>query len=529
MTDPVPRHGAGGTAGPDPVAAGARTQPWASDDLNPPDGTAWDLLVVGAGTGGIVAAKTAAGLGASVLLADTTRPGGDCLWTGCVPSKALLAAAHAAADARAAGRFGVHVDGVRVDFGEVMTHVGSVISHVEPDDSPAALRAAGVRVAHAHARFSGSDSAMIARVDGPVGDGGVGASGRAVAVEIRFRHAVIATGSHPLIPPIPGLADADPLTSDTVWGLTDLPRRLLVLGGGAIGCELGQAFARLGARVTLVEGEPNLLPREDPYAAGLLLAALTEDGVSVSNGARVASVEAAADGFLARTEHGSTIPFDRVLVAVGRIPVTGGLGLDVAGVDTDPRGYVRVDAHLRTGNPQIYAAGDVTGHPQFTHVAGVHGSVAATNAVLGLRRRADTTAIPRVTFTQPEVASVGMAPDQATRRGFTVHTVHHDELDRARAEDAYRGVTRLVLDRRGRLLGATIVSPRAGESLAELVLAVKRGLRARDLAAVIHAYPTYADGPWKAAIADVEQRLSRRRTRVVIRALAARKRRAADR
>lgn len=516
MIDPAHGQGANTSTGTG-TAGGARSVPWISDALSAPDGAAWDLLVVGAGTAGIVAAKTAAGFGSAVLLVDTTRPGGDCLWTGCVPSKALLAAAHAAADARTAARFGVQVDGVRVDFGEVMTHVRSAIEHVEPDDSPDTLRAAGVRVAHAQARFTGPDRAAVIAVTAAAGG---------EAVEVRFRHAVIATGSHPLIPPIPGLHDADPLTSDSIWSLTELPARLLVLGGGAIGCELGQAFARLGSQVTIVEGEPNLLPREDSYASGLLLAALAADRISIGNGARLESVEPVENGFLARFEHGSTVPFDRVLVAVGRSPVTDRLGLDQACVVTDQRGFVRVDGQLRTSNPRIYAAGDVTGHPQFTHVAGVHGSVAATNAVLGLRRRAETTVVPRVTFTQPEVASVGVNPDQAGRHGLTVRTVHHDELDRARTEDASRGVTRLVLDRRGRLVGASIVSPRAGESLAELVLAVKRGLRARDLAATIHAYPTYGDGPWKAAIADVQQRLARRPARPLVRLLAARRRRA---
>jgi pyruvate/2-oxoglutarate dehydrogenase complex dihydrolipoamide dehydrogenase (E3) component len=511
VTEPI--HDRGASTGADLLPAGDRDEPWTSDELIPPGGASWDLLVVGAGTGGIVAAKTAASFGASVLLVDTTRPGGDCLWTGCVPSKALLAAAHAAADARAAARFGVHVQGVRVDFAEVMTHVRSTIVRVEPDDSPATLRSAGVHVAHAQARFTGRDRAHVTAVD----DG--------ESVEVRFRHAVIATGSQPIVPPIPGLADAHPLTSDSIWDLTELPRRLLVLGGGAIGCELGQAFARLGSQVTILEGEPNLLPREDPYAAGLLLAALAEDGIAVGNGARLEAVHTAEGSFLARTDSGSTVPFDRILVAVGRTPITDGLGLGQAGVDTDKRGHVRVDSHLRTTNPRIYAAGDVTGHPQFTHLAGVHGSVAAANAVLGLRRRAETTVVPRVAFTQPEVASVGVNPDHAQRHGLTVRTVCHDELDRARAEDSCRGVTRLVLDRRGRLVGATVVSPRAGESLAELVLAAKRGLRARDLAASVHAYPTYGDGPWKAAIADVQQRLGRRPARVMIRLLAAWRRR----
>lgn len=495
--------------------AAPRDEPWDSDDAAPPDGIAWDLLVVGAGTGGIVAAKTAAGFGASVLLVDTVRPGGDCLWTGCVPSKALLAAAHAAADARAAGRLGVHVDGVRVDFGEVMTHVRSAIREVEPDDSPATLRDAGVRVARARARFTGPDRAVLSAV-GP-GD----------PREVRYRHAVVATGSHPVVPPVPGLGDAAPLTSDSVWTLADLPRRLLVLGGGAIGCELGQAFARLGSQVTIVEGEPTLLPREDSYAARSLREALVEDGVAVETGTRLVSVDRDADGFVARFAGGSSTPFDRVLVAVGRTPDTGSLGLDDAGVGTDERGYVRVDRQLRTSNPRVYAAGDVTGHPQFTHLAGVHGSVAATNAVLGLRRRAEISTVPRVTYTQPEVASVGVNPDDAERRGLTVRTVRNEELDRARAEDNLRGGTRLVLDGRGRVVGATIVSPRAGESLAELVLAASQGLRSRDLAGAIHAYPTYGDGPWRAAIADVTARLGRQPARTAIRVLAAWRRRTA--
>lgn len=497
---------------------------WVSDALTPRDSATWDLLVIGGGTAGIVAAETAASFGASVLLVERDRPGGECLWTGCVPSKALLAAAHAAAAARAAARFGVHAGGVRVDFGDVMRHVVATIGRVEPDDSPAALRAAGVRVVHGRAEFTGRDRAAVSAADAGADPGGAG-SVLDTPAEVRFRHAVIATGSHPLIPAVPGLGDAEPLTSDTIWVLTELPSRLLVLGGGSIGCELGQAFARLGSTVTLVEAGPDLLSGEDPGAAGLLGAALVEDGIRLVTGARLVSVEPTADGFLGHVSDGSTVPFDRLLLAVGRAPRVAGLGLTVAGVDTDDRGQVCVTPQLRTTNARIYAAGDVTGQPRFTHVAGVHGSVAATNAVLGLRRRADTAAVPRVTYTQPEVASVGVCPDHAARREYTVQSVPHDELDRARAEDDERGVTRLVLDHHGHLVGATIVGPRAGESLAELVLAVQHRLRARDLAGAMHAYPTYGDGPWKAALADVQQRLARRPTRDLIRLLAWRQRR----
>ena len=477
---------------------------FASDDLISRDGAPWDLVVVGGGSAGIIASKTAAGFGASVLLVERNRTGGDCLWTGCVPSKALLSAAHAAADARAAARFGVHVDGVHVDFAEVMTHVRAAIHVIEPADSPAALRAAGVSVAHGGARFTGADTVDV--------DG----------VAVRFRQTLVATGSEPAVPPIPGLAEVGYLTSDTVWDLTELPPRLLVLGGGSIGCELGQAFARLGSRVTIVEAAPTLLPREDPYAGTLLLAALAADGIAVDNGVTVTAITTDSDGPQALFSNGGSLRFDVLLVATGRRPRTTGLGLAEAGVELDERGYLHVNARLQTSNPRIWAAGDVTGHPQFTHTAGVHGSLAASNAVLGLHRKVDLATIPRVTFTQPEVAAVGVSPSQATPgSGLSVRTITHDELDRAIAEDSTRGVTRLVLDGKDRIVGASIVGPRAGESIAELVLAARHGLRARDLAAAIHAYPTYADGVWKAAIAEVQDGLQRPTLRSATRSLAA--------
>ncbi|MGI8415657.1 MAG: dihydrolipoyl dehydrogenase family protein, partial [Nakamurella sp.] len=471
-----------------PPATGLDVDQWrapdADHDTTPPDGNTWDLLIIGGGTAGIVAAKTAAGFGASVLLVERDRTGGDCLWTGCVPSKALLAAAHAAADARTAARLGVHIDGVRVDFAHVMAHVRQAITTIEPEDGPTALRAAGVRVVHGTARLSGPHTAVI---DGTT---------------IRFRQALLATGSRPSMPDIPGLADAHPLTSDTIWQLSHLPGRLLVLGGGSIGCELGQAFARLGSTVTIAEAAPTILPREDPAAARLLLAALAQDGVDVHTGAAVTAVDRDWAGTLRVSVSTGTVSVDAILVAVGRRPRTADIGLEMAGVDTDERGSVVVNDRLQTSNWRIWAAGDLTGYPQFTHTAGVHGATAASNAVLGLRRTVDTATIPRVTFTQPEVAAFGVNPHQAAATGLTVRDIHHEQVDRAIAEDATRGITRLVLDRKGRVVGASIVGPRAGESLAELVLAARHGLRARDLAAAMHAYPTYGDAVWKAAIAQ---------------------------
>ena len=457
----------------------------------PPSRSVWDLVVVGGGTAGIVTAKTAVALGARVLMVERDRPGGDCLWTGCVPSKTLLSAAHAAADARAAARFGIHADQVHVDFTQVIARVYAAIASVEPADSPETLRAAGVHVLRGTAEFTGRQSV---HVDGD---------------EIRFRQALVATGASPLVPPIPGLVDVSPLTSETVWDLEKLPGRLVVVGGGSVGCELGQAFARLGSQVTIVDAAARLLPREDSEAGDLLSAQLRSDGIIVHTG-QAADAIVTADGHRSlRLADGAEVGFDEILIAVGRRPRTTGLGLKRAGVDVDEAGFVLVDRRLRTSNRRIFAAGDVTRLSQFTHTAGVHASIAASNAVLGLRRSIHPATAPRVTFTQPEIAAIGVDREQAERDGLTVATTYHDDVDRAQAEDSTRGFSRLVLDRKGRVVGATIVSPRAGESLAEVTLAVRHGLRVQDVAGATHPYPTYSDGVWQTSVDQVRMQLER--------------------
>ncbi|MDN5768660.1 MAG: FAD-dependent oxidoreductase [Humibacillus sp.] len=466
----------------------------------------WDLLVIGGGTAGIVGAKTAARFGARVLLVDRDHPGGDCLFTGCVPSKSLLAAASAASNARAASRFGVDVPVVEVDFRRVMAHVQGAIEHITPTDSAEALEHAGVRVVRGHAELCGRTTAVV---DGVV---------------VSFRQALVATGAEPMLPPIPGLSEAQALTSETVWQLRDLPERLAVLGGGSIGCELSQAFARLGSDVVVIEAATALLPREDPDAAAVVTAALEADGVTVRTGGGV--VEVSSDDGVSGSlvlESGERLDYDMLLVAVGRRPRTAGLGLEVAGVSVDERGYVVVDDHLRTTNHRVWAAGDLTGHPQFTHVAGVHASIAATNAVLGLRRSVAAVVVPRVTFTHPEVAAVG-ASSGSPGAEHEVRSWPDDEVDRAVAEGETAGFTKLVTDRRGRIVGATVVGPRAGEALAELTLAVTRGLTTTALAGSTHPYPTYGDGPWNAAIADVQRRLARPLASAAVRTLAATRR-----
>ena len=476
----------------------------------------WDLVVIGGGTAGIIASRTAAAVGAKVVLVERGRMGGDCLWEGCVPSKALIAAAHHAATTRRAPAFGIGTGTVEVAFAGVMSQVRRAIRHIELDDSPAAMQQSGVVVLPGTARFTGPRSLEV--------------DGR----PLRFDRAVIAAGASPTVPPVPGLAQVNPLTSRTIWDLTELPAELVVLGGGSIGCELGQSSARLGRRVTLIEFLPRILSREDPDAAGLVYAALERDGVRVLVGHRVTAVTGDAitvdgpDGEL-------SVSFDRVLAAAGRRPNTAGLGLDAAGIEVGERGHVEVDSHLRTTNPRVWAAGDVTPLPPFTHTAGFFASLAATNAVLGLRRSVDLHAVPRVTFTDPEVAAVGAATwtdaeadgaaaDAAKHsKGGTgaprTVTRWHSHVDRAVVDQEPAGFSRLALGRRSRIVGATVVSPRAGEALAELTLAVRKGLTSADLGGTIHAYPTYADGPWNAAIDDARRSLTSTPVRIVTRLL----------
>lgn len=439
----------------------------------------WDLAVIGGGTAGLLAAKTAAGLGARVVLIESARTGGDCLWTGCVPSKALQSAAASVAEARAAVRFGVDVGSIRVDFPRVMAHVRSAIETIAPVDSAEALEAVGVTVFPGRARFTGPGRLTV---------GGAA---------VRFRQALVATGSEPVLPAVPGLAEVSPLTTDTVWDLEELPERLVVIGAGSSGCELGQAFARLGSRVTLLETADRVLPAEDPDASAVIRDVLRADGVQVITSARIERVR---PGVVAHA--GGGVEFDRLLVLAGRRPRTVGLGLEAIGVEVDGAGWIRVDGHLRTTAPRVWAAGDVTGTPLFTHTAGVHGTIAAVNALLGPLRSVRTDGEPRVTFTRPEVAAVGVPT-----AGASTVQVRHDELDRAVAEAEVIGFSRLAIGRRGRIIGATVVGPRAGETIGELAVAVSQRLTTGDLAGVTHPYPTFSDGAWNAAVADYRSRL----------------------
>jgi pyruvate/2-oxoglutarate dehydrogenase complex dihydrolipoamide dehydrogenase (E3) component len=445
----------------------------------------YDLVVLGGGTAGLIASLYAARVGARVALVEQAeQPGGDCLFTGCVPSKSLIASARLAHEMRTAGRLGLEPVEPRIDFARVMDRIRDVIRRAGLRDRAEHLEAQGVEVIRAFGRFARP--------------GVVDAGGRG----LRFRAAIVATGSRPALPPIPGLAEAEPLTTETVWDLRELPPRLAVLGGGATGCELGQAFGRLGSGVQIVEAAPLLLPREDPEAGRLLADIMTDEGVGLNLGAPAARVEPAASGGGALVAGERRIEYDRLLVALGRRPAGDDIGLENVGVEVDERGFVKVDARLKTTGDHVWAAGDAVGRICFTHVAGHQGLTAMANALFRAHRSFDYSAVPRVTFTDPEVASIGLTEAQARETlGREPLVLRHDyaESDRALTAGRARGFAKLVTGRRGRLLGATLVAPAAGESISELAALVRRGGTAADLSQAIHAYPTYTEGPARAA------------------------------
>ncbi|WP_018789093.1 NAD(P)/FAD-dependent oxidoreductase [Micromonospora sp. CNB394] len=475
--------------------------------------TGLDLLVLGGGTAGLVSAVVAGGLGARVALVERDRTGGECLWTGCVPSKALIEAADLAQRMRRADRVGLTPVEPVVDLADVMAHVRAAQRTIAPHDAPERIRAAGAQVISDEVTFVGPRRVRLA------------SDGR----ELTARCVLVAVGSEPAVPPVPGLADAGPLTSDTVWGLTTLPRRLLVLGGGPVGCELGQAFARLGSEVTLVERSPRLLAREDPEVGDLIAARLRDEGVDVRTGTELREItgqgpwRARVDG--ARP---GRIDVDRVLVAGGRRPRTAGLGLRDAGVTLTDRGAIRVDTRMRTSAPGVYAAGDVTGVLPFTQVAAHQAATATLNALFLLPRHVRYLSMPYVVFTDPEVARVGLRASQARSRwgGRAVLTrLDLAEVDRAVAAGRTDGWASLVADPAGRLVGATVVAPSAGEVIGELAALIARRGRLTELYRTVHPYPTYALAAVDAVGEHLQRRLltptTRRLTRPLLGALRA--------
>lgn len=459
-----------------------------------------NLIVIGGGSAGLVSAYIAAAVKADVTLVESHRMGGDCLNTGCVPSKALIRSTRLLAQMRRAEHYGLRPVEPRFDFAEVMDRVQRVIKTVEPHDSVERYRTLGVDVRQGRARLLSPHTVEITAADG----------GRST---LSARAIVIATGARPFVPPIPGLAEVGCLTSDNLWSLRRQPRRLLVLGGGPIGCELAQCFARLGTEVTLVEMADRLLVREDPDVSDRVQANFQDDGIRVLTGHKALRVESGASGKRVTCALGGreiAIDCDEILCAVGRKPNTEGLGLETLGIEINADGTVRTDEFLQTRYPNILACGDVAGPYQFTHTAAHQAWYAAVNGLFGQfkRFRADYAVIPWTTFTDPEVARVGLNETEARARGIAheVTTYGVDDLDRAIADGAAQGFVKvLTVPGKDRILGATIVAEHAGELITEFVTAMKRGLGLNKILGTIHVYPTfseankYAAGEWKRA------------------------------
>lgn len=456
-----------------------------------------NMVVIGAGSAGLVTAYIAAAVKASVTLVEKHKMGGDCLNTGCVPSKSLLHASKLAHTHKVSANAGVNYQAPEVDFKAVMNQVHSVIKTIEPHDSIERYESLGVKVVTGSATIVSPWQVDIQTADG--------------VQSLTTKNIVIATGASAFVPPIPGLKDIDYLTADNLWDLTEQPKRLVVLGGGPIGSELSQAFGRLGTQVTQVEMLPQLLAKEDPDAAQYLFDQLIEDGVDVRLNTTATAIEKTAEGkFIVLEKDGKQekLPFDEILIAVGRIANLKGFGLEKLGIETNR--VVVTNEMLQTKYPNILAAGDVAGPYQFTHTAAHQAWYAAVNALFRPFKtfKVDYRVIPWATFTDPEIATVGLNEQAAKEQGIAYEVTKYDigGLDRALTDDHARGFVKVLTPPgKDKILGATIVGAQAGELIAEFVLAMKYNLGMNKILGTIHIYPTmaeaskYAAGNWKKA------------------------------
>ena len=448
-----------------------------------------NLVVIGAGAAGLVSAYVAAAARAKVVLIESGAMGGDCLNSGCVPSKALIRSARLADYQRRAAEFGLNQATPGTDFKRVMQRVHDVIARIEPHDSVERYTALGVECIRGQAQIS---SPWVVTVNGR---------------EIRTRAIVIATGGSPALPPVPGLGDIPYVTSDSLWALTELPRRLLVLGGGPIGCEMAQAFRRLGSEVTLVERLPRLLDREDEAVSAAIATQFATEGIQLLTGWSAQHFGPRNDGgrLHCTNDHRELdLDFDMALIATGRTAQTGGLGLEALGIALNPNGTVRVNEYMQTSLPNIYACGDVAGPWQLTHAAAHQAWYCAMNALWGRfwRFRADDAVMPAAIFTDPEVARVGLTEAEARASGMDIELTSHslEDHDRAIADGEARGFIRLITPRGSdRILGASIVGAHAGDTISEFVLALRHGLGLRKILATVHIYPTLAEANKAAA------------------------------
>jgi pyruvate/2-oxoglutarate dehydrogenase complex dihydrolipoamide dehydrogenase (E3) component len=468
-----------------------------SDVLTP------DVCVVGAGSAGLVAAAGAAQLGLAVVLIERAEMGGDCLNYGCVPSKALIAAAKAAQAQRSSGPFGVAPVEPRVDFGRVMDHVHQVIAAIAPNDSVERYEKLGARVLKEEARFIGRSELQA----GPY--------------RIKSRRIVLATGSRPTAPPIPGLADVPYLTNETVFANRTLPDHLIVIGGGPIGLEMAQAHRRLGARVTVLEAA-DFLAKDDPELSAIVVKRLAAEGIDLRGHAKIARVERTGAGATVILEDGERLDASHLLVAAGRAPIVEGLDLDKAGIAHTKHG-ISVDGALKTSNRHVWAIGDCNGLYAFTHMAGYEASLFIRGALFRAPARLDPSIVPWATYTDPELAQVGMSEHAAREKhGEAIKVLRWTlaENDRAQTERETDGMVKALTDRRGRILGATIVAPHAGELIQPWCLAIARRLKISALASFVPPYPTLGEASKRAAGSYFTETLFGPRTRGLVRLLA---------
>ena len=452
-----------------------------ADWKNPTPATRYNLVVIGGGTAGLVSAVGAAGLGAKVALIEKHFMGGDCLNVGCVPSKAIIRAARAVVAIREAGEFGVNVPpGTTADFGKVMERMRRLRADISPHDSAQRFTELGVDIFLGAGKFTGPDTIEV---------GGQ---------TLRFAKAVIATGARAAAPPIPGLKDVPYLTNETLFSLTELPKRLGVIGAGPIGCEMAQSFARFGSEVFLVETEHGLLPREDRDAAAVVRAQMLRDGVNILGGGREIQLARGERGVRLQSQSQGQpydIEVDQLLIAVGRAPNVEGLGLETVGVEFDKKG-VKVNDRLQTANPRIYACGDICSPYQFTHAADFMARIVIQNALFKGRAKVSSLIIPWATYTSPEIAHVGLYEKDAKAQGIEVDTFTQElsKVDRAILDGETEGFVRVHV-RKGtdEIVGATVVAAHAGDLIGELTLAMKGKLGLKTIGATIHPYPTQAE------------------------------------
>ena len=481
-----------------------------ADWTNPEPKGRYNLVVLGAGTAGLVSAAIAAGLGARVALVERNLMGGDCLNVGCVPSKAVIRSSRVMADVREAGKFGVSVpQGAQADFGAVMERMRRLRSRISPNDSVYRFMELGVDVFLGDARFVGPDTVEV-------GDR-----------TLRFKKAIVATGARAVVPPIEGLQEAGYLTNKTVFSLTEKPNDFVVIGGGPIGCELAQAFRRLGSTVTMIEAGAQFLSREDPDAAAILADAFAREGIDVKLHAKVERVTCEQGARQLHIECGGQqliIPADRILIGAGRAPNVEGLNLEAASV-VYARPGVQVSDTLQTTNPRIFAAGDICSAFKFTHTADFGARIATQNALFPFlpKKKFSKLVIPWCTYTDPEIAHVGAYGHQLEKQGVAFDTIKIalDDVDRAILDGEEEGFLKVhVGSKGGRILGATLVARHAGEMISELTLAINQKIKLGSIGNVIHPYPTQAEVIRKAADTYNRQRLTPGRKKILERILA---------